>query len=70
MLLLDSLSVSYTSFLVSINVFFVFVFDGLIYVCVFVDGLWPDYNDGTWPACCTHAAFNEKEVPLTCIFKF
>lgn len=27
-----------------------------------VDGLWPDYNDGTWPACCTRDNFDEKEV--------
>ncbi|KAH7576553.1 hypothetical protein JRO89_XS01G0107800 [Xanthoceras sorbifolium] len=27
-----------------------------------VDGLWPDYNDGTWPACCTRSEFNEKEI--------
>lgn len=29
------------------------------------DGLWPDYNDGTWPACCTKKNFDEKEV---CVF--
>lgn len=26
------------------------------------DGLWPDYDDGTWPACCRRTNFNEKEV--------
>ncbi|GAA0141484.1 endoribonuclease [Lithospermum erythrorhizon] len=26
------------------------------------DGLWPDYNDGTWPACCSGPEFNVKEV--------
>ena len=26
------------------------------------DGLWPDYNDGTWPACCTRSSFDIKEV--------
>ncbi|KAJ6880654.1 hypothetical protein NC652_033861 [Populus alba x Populus x berolinensis] len=26
-----------------------------------IHGLWPDYNDGTWPACCTQSDFNEKE---------
>ncbi|KAK4483011.1 hypothetical protein RD792_010187 [Penstemon davidsonii] len=26
------------------------------------DGLWPDYNDGTWPACCTGKKFEAKEV--------
>ncbi|CAB4321398.1 unnamed protein product [Prunus armeniaca] len=28
------------------------------------DGLWPDYNDGTWPACCTQKSFDEKEKVL------
>ncbi|PNT05262.2 hypothetical protein POPTR_014G174400v4 [Populus trichocarpa] len=27
-----------------------------------IHGLWPDYNDGTWPACCTRSDFNEKEI--------
>ncbi|XP_015892989.1 ribonuclease 2 isoform X2 [Ziziphus jujuba] len=27
-----------------------------------IHGLWPDYNDGTWPACCTHESFDEKEI--------
>ncbi|EEF37789.1 ribonuclease t2, putative [Ricinus communis] len=26
------------------------------------DGLWPDYNDGTWPACCRRSSFDEKEI--------
>uniref|UniRef100_A0A7N0VBZ0 Uncharacterized protein n=1 Tax=Kalanchoe fedtschenkoi TaxID=63787 RepID=A0A7N0VBZ0_KALFE len=27
-----------------------------------IHGLWPDYNDGTWPSCCTHSTFNQKEI--------
>ncbi|KAJ7961736.1 Ribonuclease [Quillaja saponaria] len=27
-----------------------------------IHGLWPDYNDGTWPACCTKSNFDEKEI--------
>ncbi|KAK9903635.1 hypothetical protein M0R45_001114 [Rubus argutus] len=27
-----------------------------------IHGLWPDYNDGTWPACCTRKHFDEKEI--------
>ncbi|XP_050205011.1 ribonuclease 2 [Mercurialis annua] len=27
-----------------------------------IHGLWPDYNDGTWPACCRRADFDEKEI--------
>ncbi|KAF3434935.1 hypothetical protein FNV43_RR22022 [Rhamnella rubrinervis] len=27
-----------------------------------IHGLWPDYNDGTWPACCTREEFDEKEI--------
>ncbi|XP_052186228.1 ribonuclease 2-like [Diospyros lotus] len=27
-----------------------------------IHGLWPDYNDGTWPACCTHSDFDIKEI--------
>ncbi|GFP98719.1 ribonuclease 2 [Phtheirospermum japonicum] len=26
------------------------------------DGLWPDYNDGTWPACCSGKKFDVKEL--------
>ncbi|KAE8663252.1 Mediator of RNA polymerase II transcription subunit 19 [Hibiscus syriacus] len=26
------------------------------------DGLWPDYNDGTWPSCCARARFDVKEI--------
>ncbi|GAU29960.1 hypothetical protein TSUD_360750 [Trifolium subterraneum] len=28
----------------------------------FQDGLWPDYNDGTWPSCCTKSSFDPKEI--------
>lgn len=35
-------------------------------ILVWIDGLWPDYNDGTWPACCTRSDFNEKEVSFSC----
>lgn len=31
------------------------------------DGLWPDYNDGSWPSCCTNADFDINEV---IIFKY
>ncbi|KAA8543594.1 hypothetical protein F0562_021660 [Nyssa sinensis] len=27
-----------------------------------IHGLWPDYNDGTWPACCTGSNFDVKEI--------
>ncbi|KAK4440941.1 Ribonuclease 2 [Sesamum alatum] len=27
-----------------------------------IHGLWPDYNDGTWPACCTGKRFDVKEI--------
>ncbi|KAG7025471.1 Ribonuclease 2, partial [Cucurbita argyrosperma subsp. argyrosperma] len=27
-----------------------------------IHGLWPDYNDGTWPSCCTGKEFDEKEI--------
>lgn len=27
-----------------------------------IHGLWPDYNDGSWPACCTRTNFDEKEI--------
>ncbi|MBA0791251.1 hypothetical protein Gohar_015843 [Gossypium harknessii] len=26
------------------------------------DGLWPDYNDGTWPSCCYRSQFDVKEI--------
>ncbi|KAF5954510.1 hypothetical protein HYC85_007366 [Camellia sinensis] len=29
-----------------------------------VNGLWPDYNDGTWPSCCTGSNFDIKEKVL------
>ncbi|KAK4338649.1 hypothetical protein RND71_043136 [Anisodus tanguticus] len=28
------------------------------------DGLWTDYNDGTWPACCSGSQFDKKEEVL------
>nr|KJB09748.1 hypothetical protein B456_001G226100 [Gossypium raimondii] len=28
----------------------------------FVNGLWPDYNDGTWPSCCYRSQFDVKEI--------
>ncbi|KAK4483021.1 hypothetical protein RD792_010197 [Penstemon davidsonii] len=31
-------------------------------MAVVEDGLWPDYNDGTWPSCCTGKKFEAKEV--------
>ncbi|GMY33704.1 ribonuclease 2 [Fagus crenata] len=27
-----------------------------------IHGLWPDYNDGTWPACCSKSNFDEKKI--------
>ncbi|CAA2985824.1 ribonuclease 2 [Olea europaea var. sylvestris] len=27
-----------------------------------IHGLWPDYNDGTWPSCCSGHRFNVKEI--------
>ncbi|XP_042965242.1 ribonuclease 2 [Carya illinoinensis] len=27
-----------------------------------IHGLWPDFNDGTWPACCTRSSFDEKKI--------
>ncbi|KAL6978931.1 Ribonuclease 2 [Sarracenia purpurea var. burkii] len=27
-----------------------------------IHGLWPDYNDGTWPACCTRSSFDIKKI--------
>uniref|UniRef100_A0A6N2MPZ5 Uncharacterized protein n=1 Tax=Salix viminalis TaxID=40686 RepID=A0A6N2MPZ5_SALVM len=27
-----------------------------------IHGLWPDYNDGTWPSCCYRSDFKEKEI--------
>lgn len=27
-----------------------------------IHGLWPDYNDGTWPSCCKKENFDEKEI--------
>ncbi|GAV68395.1 Ribonuclease_T2 domain-containing protein, partial [Cephalotus follicularis] len=41
----------------------------LLNICV-VDGLWPDYNDGTWPACCTRSDFDEHEVLLGALNKY
>jgi len=33
----------------------------IICACI-IDGLWPDYNDGTWPSCCTKSRFDPNEV--------
>ncbi|KAF5930698.1 hypothetical protein HYC85_031571 [Camellia sinensis] len=30
--------------------------------CSSNDGLWSNYNDGTWPACCTGSNFDIKEI--------
>ncbi|KAJ1429535.1 Ribonuclease T2-like [Sesbania bispinosa] len=27
-----------------------------------IHGLWPDYNDGTWPACCSKSQFDPNEI--------
>ncbi|CAA0806013.1 Ribonuclease 2 [Striga hermonthica] len=27
-----------------------------------IHGLWPDFNDGTWPACCSGKRFDVKEI--------
>lgn len=27
-----------------------------------IHGLWPDYNDGSWPSCCTKSNFDMKEI--------
>ncbi|OAP08323.1 hypothetical protein AXX17_AT2G36730 [Arabidopsis thaliana] len=27
-----------------------------------IHGLWPDYNDGSWPSCCYRSDFKEKEI--------
>ncbi|XP_009767894.1 ribonuclease 2-like [Nicotiana sylvestris] len=27
-----------------------------------IHGLWADYNDGTWPACCSGPQFDKKEI--------
>ncbi|XP_019166777.1 PREDICTED: ribonuclease 2-like [Ipomoea nil] len=27
-----------------------------------IHGLWPDYNDGTWPACCKGSQYDEREI--------
>ncbi|MCD9560774.1 hypothetical protein HAX54_019566 [Datura stramonium] len=26
------------------------------------DGLWTEYSDGTWPACCSGRPFDEREI--------
>lgn len=33
-----------------------------------IDGLWTEYNDGTWPSCCSGKAFDEREVCLLIVF--
>ncbi|XP_076940112.1 ribonuclease 2-like [Bidens hawaiensis] len=27
-----------------------------------IHGLWPDYNDGSWPSCCSGPEFDESEI--------
>nr|KJB42652.1 hypothetical protein B456_007G161700 [Gossypium raimondii] len=27
-----------------------------------IHGLWPDYNDGSWPSCCARSQFDIKEI--------
>ncbi|KAJ0972240.1 hypothetical protein J5N97_020199 [Dioscorea zingiberensis] len=27
-----------------------------------IHGLWPDYDDGTWPACCSNSKFDVKKI--------
>ncbi|XP_031111724.1 ribonuclease 2-like [Ipomoea triloba] len=27
-----------------------------------IHGLWPDYNDGTWPACCKGSQYDESQI--------
>ncbi|XP_077229049.1 ribonuclease 2-like [Tasmannia lanceolata] len=27
-----------------------------------IHGLWPDYNDGTWPSCCSRSYFDIKKI--------
>ncbi|KAI9085213.1 hypothetical protein K1719_032846 [Acacia pycnantha] len=27
-----------------------------------IHGLWPDYNDGTYPSCCSRSDFDPKEI--------
>ncbi|KAH1149682.1 hypothetical protein GYH30_043956 [Glycine max] len=27
-----------------------------------IHGLWPDYNDGSWPSCCSGSSFDPKEI--------
>ncbi|RZB59311.1 Ribonuclease 2 isoform D [Glycine soja] len=45
------------------NAAFVVVEYLLLVVLVFgVDGLWPDYNDGSWPSCCSGSSFDPKEI--------
>ncbi|PPD75922.1 hypothetical protein GOBAR_DD27159 [Gossypium barbadense] len=33
-----------------------------------IHGLWPDYNDGTWPSCCYRSQFDVKESVLMTSF--
>nr|XP_027118617.1 ribonuclease 2-like [Coffea arabica] len=35
-----------------------------------IHGLWPDYNDGSWPACCNGPRYDSKEIStLTDVLK-
>lgn len=29
-----------------------------------INGLWPDYDDGTWPSCCEGAKYDENEISI------
>ncbi|XP_057519588.1 ribonuclease 2-like isoform X2 [Amaranthus tricolor] len=31
-----------------------------------IHGLWPDYNDGSWPSCCTKSDFDMNEISTLC----
>lgn len=34
-----------------------------MYLTFMTDGLWPNYNDGSWPACCSKSDFDIDKVP-------
>ncbi|KAG5567157.1 hypothetical protein RHGRI_002649 [Rhododendron griersonianum] len=33
-------------------------------ICCTADGLWPDYNDGSWPSCCTRSNFDIEKKSM------